>query len=118
MRQTALQTTRARSLRDSQTEAEKRLWYALRDRRLCGLKFRRQVPLGPYIADFYCPAARLIVEADGGHHNMASDAFRDGWMAAQGIITLRFWNSDILQNLQGVLATIADGTARKTKAAS
>lgn len=107
LRQNNLQTSRARSLRQSQTEAEKRLWFHLRNRRLDGLKFRRQVPLGPYIADFYCAEAQLIIEADGGQHaHNAQDNIRDASLSAAGFHVLRFWNSDILSNTTGVLARI------------
>lgn len=112
MRQSALQTSRARRLRREMTAAERILWYQLRDRRLCGLKFRRQVPVGPYIADFLCPERRLIVEADGGGHgDSATDALRDAWLARHGFIVLRLWNSDILDNLPGVLTRIAERAA-------
>ena len=78
------------------TEAEHVLWRILRDRRFAGTKFRRQVPIGPYVADFACFNARLIIEADGGQHNEShSDAVRDAWFAAQGFRVLRFWNIDV-----------------------
>jgi len=86
----------ARALRRRATLTERTLWTILRDRRLAGLKFRRQVPIGPYIADFVCLAARLIVEADGPFHEPARDAERDRWFAAQGFRTLRLANRDIL----------------------
>ncbi len=107
MQQTDLATARARNLRQHQTDAERILWYHLRDRRFMALKFRRQVPLGPFIADFYCAEHRLITEADGGHHGGPSDLRRDAWLTANGISTLRFWNHDILFNLPGTLDRIA-----------
>lgn len=87
----------ARHLRHSQTDAEARLWLRLRNRRLCGLKFRRQAPLGPYIADFVCASAQLIVELDGGQHlDSFRDLARDRWLLEQGWTVLRFWNDEVL----------------------
>ena len=84
------------------TPAELLLWRRLRGRQLMGLKFRRQAPMGPYILDFFCPAARLAVEIDGGGHarraGIAADDRRDRWLEAQGIITLRFTNETILSD--------------------
>ncbi|NCP12368.1 MAG: endonuclease domain-containing protein [Sphingomonadales bacterium] len=103
---------RARSLRRCMTDAERALWQALRNRQLDGRKFRRQATVGPYIADFACIAARLIVECDGGQHAMsATDARRTAWLEAQGWRVLRLWNDDILTNLEGVLAVIAAALA-------
>jgi very-short-patch-repair endonuclease len=97
----------ARSLRQKMTEAECRLWFLLRDRRLTGAKFRRQYPLGRYIADFYCHEHRLILEADGGQHNKSlRDEQRDAWLASNGYRVLRFWNDDILGNQEQVLTAI------------
>ncbi|MGB0087328.1 MAG: DUF559 domain-containing protein [Rhodomicrobiaceae bacterium] len=99
----------ARRLRKDMTEAERKLWSILRKRKLTGLKFRRQVPIGPYVADFLSFESRLIVEADGGQHAEAwKDAERDAWLAAQGFRILRFWNSDVLNNPDGVLAQLAE----------
>jgi very-short-patch-repair endonuclease len=95
-------------MRHGPTAAERILWFALRDRRLCGLKFRRQVPFGPHIADFYCAEARLVVECDGGGHDPARDAARDDAMRRAGLTVLRFPNPDILHNLTGVLTVIAE----------
>lgn len=112
MRQSALQTARARKLRQDQTEAEKRLWYVLRARRFLGLKFRRQAPVGPFIVDFLCKERRLVIEADGGQHaDNPRDRARDQWLEDNGYTVLRFWNSDILTNLSGVLAHIKDEVA-------
>ncbi len=98
---------RARAMRGAPTEAEQRLWRLLRDRRLGGLKFRRQVPIGPYIVDFLCVGARLIVEADGSQHGGSRhDETRDAFLASEGWSVLRFWNHDILRNSEGVLDTI------------
>ena len=98
-----------RALRANQTEAETRLWLGLRDRRLGGAKFRRQVPVGPYVADFACYTARLIVELDGGQHaeNAEADALRTDWLEAQGFRVLRFWNNDVMANIDGVLERIS-----------
>jgi very-short-patch-repair endonuclease len=98
----------ARALRRNATDAESRLWTALRDRRLAGYKFRRQHPIGPFIADFACMTHRLVIEADGGQHdaNAAADARRTAWLAPRGWRVLRFWNNDILANTEGVIETI------------
>ena len=100
----------ARSLRANQTDAETRLWTGLRDRRLAGAKFRRQAASGPYIADFACFAARLIVELDGGQHaqDADADAARTAWLEGQGFRVLRFWNNDVLANTEGVLERILE----------
>ena len=102
------QTTFARALRAEGTDAEKALWQRLRGRQLMNAKFRRQLTLGPYVADLACIEARLIVECDGGQHNgSARDAERDGWLKAQGWRVLRFWNNEVLHNIEGVLVLIA-----------
>jgi very-short-patch-repair endonuclease len=109
MQQNDLSKARARDLRQRMTDAERLLWYHLRDRRFLGLKFRRQVPLGPFIADFYCAEHRLILEADGSQHSPDHDHGRDTYLAALGFRTLRFQNHDILTNLPGCLARLAEG---------
>jgi len=97
----------AKVMRSEPTDAEHRLWQLLRAHRLGGLKFKRQVPIEGYIADFVCFEAKLIVEADGGQHSGAArDVERDKCFAAAGFHTLRFWNNDILDNPDGVAATI------------
>ena len=100
----------ARRLRRDQTDAERKLWFRLRDRRLRGLKFRRQVTIGNYIADFCCESARLIIELDGGQHSAreSQDAKRTTALESQGYLVLRFWNNDVLQNIDGVLESILD----------
>jgi very-short-patch-repair endonuclease len=101
------QRSRARAMRGAPTEAELRLWRLLRDRCLNGLKFRRQVPIGPYIVDFLCIGAKLIVEADGFQHaENPRDNVRDAYLASQGWKVLRFWNGEVFHNPQGVLETI------------
>lgn len=97
----------AKHLRQSMTEAERRLWFHLRAHRLGGHKFKRQVPVGPYIVDFMHFGARLVVEADGGQHNEdGRDVRRDAWLRRGGFRVLRFWNHDILQNTDTVLGVI------------
>ena len=97
----------ARQLRRRQTDAERRLWAELRDRRFLGLKFRRQVPCGIYVLDFYCHDRRLAVELDGGQHlNSAHDRERDAWLAGQGIRVLRYWNHDVLVRADAVLEAL------------
>jgi very-short-patch-repair endonuclease len=99
---------RAKRLRRNQTDAERVLWFQLRGRRLRGLKFKRQVPIDRYIVDFCCEEARLIIEVDGGQHatRTAEDLNRSKIFEAMGYLVLRFWNNDVLQNLDGVLEEI------------
>ena len=99
----------ARVLRKRQTDAERLLWAHLRDRRLVTYKFRRQHPLGPYIVDFVCLKQRLVVEVDGGQHtaNAASDEQRDAWLASQGFGVVRFWDNQVLLQLDAVKVAIA-----------
>ena len=100
-------TTRARELRQRMTEAEKLLWNSLR-RRSLGIKVRRQVPVGPFIVDFLCVQARLVIEIDGGQHlGSSSDVDRSRWLEKQGYRVLRFWNHEVLKNLEGVMERIA-----------
>jgi very-short-patch-repair endonuclease len=97
----------ARRLRAEMTDAERRLWQALRAHRFRGTAFRRQAPLGPYIADFVCHALKLVIEVDGGQPSgSVTDARRDKWMAREGYKVLRFWNNEVLGNLAGVLDRI------------
>ncbi len=100
---------RARRLRRQASEAEHLLWRHLRDRRLNGWKFRRQVVLEPYIVDFYCHDAGLVIEADGGQHGetAAYDGLRTQFLKTRGIRVLRFWNNEILNELPSVLERIA-----------
>jgi very-short-patch-repair endonuclease len=106
---------KARRLRLDQTEVEKRLWLKLRDRRLLGHKFRRQVPVGPYIADFTCIEQSLIIELDGGQHGtmVEQDAARTARFERDGWRVMRFWNNDVVENMEGVLETIAAALAAK-----
>lgn len=101
-------TKTARKLRVAQTDAETRLWFHLRGRRFAGHKFRRQYPLGPYIVDFICLQEGLVIEVDGGQHGerVHEDAKRTAYLECQGLRVLRFWNNDVLINMEGVLLTI------------
>jgi very-short-patch-repair endonuclease len=91
-------------MRREMTDAERKLWFLLRDRRLDGAKFRRQAPVGPYIADFVCLKRKVIVEADGGQHmENPRDAARDLWLAREGYKVVRYSNIDILKSPEGVL---------------
>jgi lysyl-tRNA synthetase class 2 len=106
----ALRVAKARRLRRYQTDAERALWFRLRDRRLRGLKFRRQMPIDCYVVDFCCESARLIIELDGGQHvaRRNEDAERTAALEAKGYLVLRFWNNDVLQNTDGVVESIVD----------
>jgi very-short-patch-repair endonuclease len=99
---------RAKRLRREMTDAERLLWSKLRRKQMNGRHFRSQVPVPPYIADFACIELGLIVEVDGGQHNIdqARDARRTAWLESKGYRVLRFWNNEVLQNLDGVLETI------------
>jgi len=108
-----LNADRARGLRAGQTDAEQLLWYHLRNRRLQGWKFRRQHEVGPYIADFVCSDAGLIVELDGGQHGdqVIYDERRTLELQLMGYRALRFWNNDVLKNMKGVLEVILEALA-------
>lgn len=112
MRQGELSTFHARILRQAMTPAEGLLWNALRGRRFLGLKVRRQVPLGPYTADFYCAEHRLVIDADAAGPAEARDAGRARWMAERGFRVLRFRPEDIRGNLAACLAAIAREVGR------
>jgi very-short-patch-repair endonuclease len=103
---------RARSLRKNMTRAEVKLWSHLRMRQLHNWRFRRQAPVGPYIADFLCHGPALIVEVDGGQHGLRRDEKRDAFFRAQGFLVLHFWNNDVLLNMEGVLTLIAEAGHR------
>ncbi len=103
----------ARKLCGSPTDAETRLWSRLRRKQFEGHRFRRQVPLGVYVADFVCPDARLVVESDGGQHaERAADTGRTAWLETQGYRVLRLWNNDVLGNTDGVVAAIRSALAK------
>ena len=98
----------ARKLRNDPTEAEKHLWCVLRSRNL-GVKFRRQAIIGPYIVDFVCFERKLVIEVDGGQHAQSrKDILRDEWLIKQGFEVVRFWNQDVLENLDGVFEKIEE----------
>ena len=98
----------AKTLRANQTEAEQRLWYHLRAHRFMNLKFKRQKPMGRFIVDFVCVEQQLIIEIDGGQHAEQTeyDQHRDAWLRSQGYTVLRFWNHEVMQQLEGVLEQI------------
>jgi very-short-patch-repair endonuclease len=101
---------RANQVRRDHSDAEQALWARLRDRQLCGAKFRRQHPIGPFVADFCCPQGKLIVELDGGQHaaRVAADQKRSRFLEEQGYRVLRFWNHDVLKDTVAVLERIAE----------
>jgi len=103
---------RRRELRRNQTEAEKAFWTHVRNSQFHGMRFFRQYSVGPYILDFYCPASKLAVELDGGQHNqqenMEYDAVRSEFLDANGIDVLRFWNHDVLLDIESVLEKLED----------
>ncbi len=112
----------ARALRNEPTDCERKLWQFLRLRQLDGFRFRRQVPIGRYIADFACIEAKLIIELDGGQHqDSARDLSRDAELIALGYCVLRFWNNQVLQETEAVLEEIlrvlraSDGAPRAAK---
>lgn len=110
MRQTRVMTGRARALRRELTDAERKLWFALRAHRLGGHSFRRQAPCGPFIADFLSAEARLVIEVDGATHStgdeIAYDKRRDAWFAENGYRVLRLTNDDVYRHFDGVIETI------------
>jgi very-short-patch-repair endonuclease len=96
------------------TAAEWKLWQGLRRRFVEGHRFRRQVPLGPYIVDFCCHQLGLIVEADGSQHaDSARDEVRDAWLRARGYVVLRIWNIDIVTNFEGVMQSITEAVVER-----
>jgi very-short-patch-repair endonuclease len=99
---------RSRRLRRDQTDAEAKLWSRLRNAGLNGAKFRRQFPIGEFIADFCCPESRLVIELDGGQHaeRVHRDEWRSALLARDGYRVVRFWNEEIVNNLDGVLQRI------------
>ena len=103
-------------MRHEGTEAEKKFWLQARDRRLHGYKFKRQVLIGNYIADFVCLERHLIVELDGGQHDArrANDAKRDAFLASRGFRVIRFWNNDVLANMESVLNPVIEALKAST----
>ena len=113
-------TERARNLRANMTDAEARLWRALRRDQLNGFSFRRQHPIGSFTVDFYCSKLRLAVEVDGGQHaqlRKQADDRRTAWLAETGITVVRYWNNDVLSNLDGVLSDLLAHTEKLAQAA-
>jgi very-short-patch-repair endonuclease len=104
----------AKNLRKNSTDAERVVWKFLRAKQIEGLKFRRQEPIGKYIVDFVCFEKDLIIEVDGGHHSETVDSGRDAWLLSQGFEVLRFWNHDVLQNIEGVLEVILRACSQRT----
>ncbi len=102
---------RRRELRRNQTNAEMALWAKVRNKQFFGMRFFRQYSIGPYILDFYCPTVKLAVELDGGQHNQSDnreyDAGRSEYLKAQGIDVMRFWNNEVLLDVQSVLSKLA-----------
>jgi len=99
---------RARELRRNPTDTERKLWHHIRDKRIENFRFRRQRPIGKYIVDFICLEVNLVIELDGGHHadQQQYDAERTKYLTAQGLHVLRYWNNDVMQNIEGVLEDI------------
>ena len=102
----------SRLLRKNQTETEKKLWKYLKSKQLKGLKFRRQQPIGSYIVDFVCFENKLIIELDGSQHieDKEHDFKRDDWLKSQGFAVIRFWNNEVMNNIEGVLAVILNSS--------
>ena len=102
---------RRRELRRNQSDAERALWAKVRNKQFFGMKFFRQYSIGPYILDFYCPTVKLVVELDGGQHNESDkkerDAARSDYLKAQGIDVMRFWNNEVLLDIESVLSKLA-----------
>jgi very-short-patch-repair endonuclease len=106
-------TLRSRELRNNPTDAERKLWRFLRNRQLNGIRFNRQVPIGPFICDFVARTPKLIVELDGGQHAVerTADTRRTKYLETQGYRVIRFWNNDVLANAEGVLSVIQEALA-------
>ncbi|WKA29599.1 endonuclease domain-containing protein [Bradyrhizobium roseum] len=106
----AIRRAVAKKLRANTTPHERILWRALKELPIEGTHFRRQAPIGPYVVDFFCPAKRLIVELDGGHHNEDATAQRDNerqaWLEKEGYRVIRFWNSDVTGDLNAVMERV------------
>lgn len=110
-----LRVVKARGLRREMGEPEKRLWQQLRQFRQGTSHFRRQAPIGPYFADFACHEQRIVIEIDGETHGdpnaMAQDEIRGDYLRARGYLVLRFWNNDVMNNIDGVMMAIHDALA-------
>jgi very-short-patch-repair endonuclease len=107
---TLIRRAAAKKLRANTTPHERVLWRALKELPLEGTHFRRQAPIGPYVVDFFCPAKRLVIELDGGHHNEDEEAqpdrARQDWLEREGYRVVRFWNSEVSRDLNAVLEKI------------
>ncbi|MDD1517473.1 MULTISPECIES: endonuclease domain-containing protein [Bradyrhizobium] len=107
---TSIRRNAAKELRANTTPHERILWRALKELPMDGSHFRRQAPIGPYVVDFFCPAKRLIIELDGGHHNEdhtdTRDLERQRWLEHEGYRVIRFWNSEITTDLTAVMERI------------
>jgi very-short-patch-repair endonuclease len=102
-------TKRAQQLRNNATDAERKLWRYLSRRQLEGHKFSRQMPIGPYICDFLCRERQLIVEVDGGQHAESKrDLTRTAYLESTGYRIIRFWNNDVVENIEGVIHAISE----------
>jgi len=101
-------TIRSRELRNNPTESERLLWDKLRSRQLLGVRFNRQVPIGPYIADFVSRSEKLIIELDGGQHawQVERDRKRTHYLEALGYRVIRFWNNEVIENIEGAVSVI------------
>ncbi|MDQ3478929.1 MAG: endonuclease domain-containing protein [Pseudomonadota bacterium] len=108
-------TLRSRELRTNATPAERALWQQIRNRQILDIRFNRQVPIGPFICDFAARQAKLIIELDGGQHAVrtAADERRTEFLTLQGYRVLRFWNNDVLEQMDGVLAVIAEALKKR-----
>jgi very-short-patch-repair endonuclease len=115
MKRDPILKARSRQLRRDSTPAEARLWKELRNRRFAGIKFRRQHPIGLFIADIYCPDATLIIELDGESHlgHEQADRSRREWLESRGMKVLRFWNGDVYDNLDDVMECIFQECQRR-----
>ena len=113
-------TKTARMLRRNQTDAERVLWQRLRNRQLLGVKFRRQMPIGGYVADFASVEIKLIIEPDGSQHidNQTADEFRTGFLQREGYKVVRFWNNDVLKRTDTVLEYIVQVVSRRRSEAA
>jgi very-short-patch-repair endonuclease len=106
-------TKRAQELRNNPTDCEQLLWLELRKRRFNGHKFSRQIPIGPFFGDLVCRRRKLVIELDGGQHSadIEADESRTCYLEGKGYRVIRFWNHDVLENLEGVLQGIGEALA-------
>jgi very-short-patch-repair endonuclease len=102
-----------KKLRENATDAERKLWHHLRRKQINDLRFRRQYRIGSYVVDLICLPARLVVEVDGGQHDVrrAEDDARTAWLESQGFRVIRFWNNEVLGNIEGVLHVVGEQLA-------